>query len=339
MVRMLLFEGGPRWLRPGDCFGPITDSRHHLSAGCSLRSQRVGFRPAVADPFVALITGASSGIGEATARRVAREPDARLILVARREDRLRALAAELGGRATVIALDLTDDDAPARVRAVVEREHDGMLHLLVNNAGAAWRGRFADTGWANIERHMKLDFEAPVKLTEALLPLLRSTAKTQGGAAGRLGRRRSASPDGEQASGRGPISIVNVASTAGRVSRPNSGAYSAAKFALVGWTDALYAEERPGGVHVGLVLPGFVRTEGFPATELPRWIVSSPDKVADAIMDAGPGGKPERYVPRYYWIPAALRILAPALIRRAVAGGAFTTATSAPDREGRARGR
>jgi short-subunit dehydrogenase len=268
----------------------------------------------VADPFVALITGASSGIGEATARRVAREPGARVILVARREDRLRALAAELGGRATVIALDLTADDAPARVREVVEREHEGRLHLLVNNAGAAWRGRFAETGWANIERHMKLDFEAPVKLTEALLPLLRSTATTQGGASR-------------------PISIVNVASTAGRVSRPSSGAYSAAKFALAGWTDALYAEERPYGVHVGLVLPGFVRTEGFPATELPRWIVSTPDEVADAIMDAGPGGKPERYVPRYYWILAALRILAPALIRRAVAGGAFTTATSARDRD------
>jgi short-subunit dehydrogenase len=263
---------------------------------------------------------------------VAREPGARLILVARREDRLRALAAELGGGATVIALDLTEDDAPARVREVVERDHGGRLHMLVNNAGAAWRGRFADTGWANVERHMKLDFEAPVKLTEALLPLLRNTAATpQGGAAGRFGRRRLVSPDGEQASGRSPISIINVASTAGRVSRPNSGAYSAAKFALAGWTDALYAEEREHGVHVGLVLPGFVKTEGFPATELPRWIVSTPEKVAEAIMDAGPGGKPERYVPRWYWIPAALRIVAPSLIRRAVAGGAFTTSTAARD--------
>jgi short-subunit dehydrogenase len=261
----------------------------------------------VADPFVALITGASSGIGEATARRVAREPGARLILVARREDRLRALADELGG-ATVIALDLTASEAPARVREVIEREHDGRLHMLVNNAGAAWRGRFAEAGWANIERNMRLDFEAPVKLTEALLPLLRSTAQNKGGVSR-------------------PISIVNVASTASRVSRPHSGAYSAAKFALAGWTDALYAEEREHGVHVGLVLPGFVKTEGFPATELPKLIVSKPEKVAEAIMEAGPGGKPERYVPRYYWIAAATRILAPRLIRRAVAGGAFTTAT------------
>jgi short-subunit dehydrogenase len=263
----------------------------------------------VAEPFVALITGASSGIGEATARRLAREPGARLVLVARRADRLRALAAEIGG-ATVVVADLTEAQAPAKVLEVLESEH-GMLHLLVNNAGGAWRGTFAETGWANIERHMKLNFEAPVRLTEALLPLLRRTA-----GAGRS------------------VSIVNVASTAGRVSRPNSGAYSASKFALVGWSDALHAEERPRGVHVGLVLPGFVKTEGFPAAELlarphTRWLVSAPERVAEAIVEAGPGGKAERYVPKMYWLPAALRILAPALVRRATRGGAFTTATRA----------
>ena len=89
-------------------------------------------------PYVALITGASAGIGEATARRLAREPDTQLVLVARREEKLQALADELGG-ATTIAVDLTDDDAPQRVRDTVERKH-GELHLLVNNAGAAWRG-------------------------------------------------------------------------------------------------------------------------------------------------------------------------------------------------------
>ncbi len=262
--------------------------------------------------FVALITGASSGIGEATARRLARAPDTRLVLVARREELLHKLAGELGG-ATVLAVDLTEPDAPARVREAVQREH-GELHLLVNNAGAAWRGRFADTGWANIERHMELDFEAPVKLTEALLPLLRATAAKAGS--------------------RGRVSIVNVASTASRVARPKSGGYSAAKFALAGWSDALYAEEREHGIHVGLVLPGFVKTEGFPAGELlasplTRWLVSDPEAVAEAIIEAGPGGHAERYVPRWYWIPAALRILAPGLIRRALAGDAFATATKA----------
>jgi short-subunit dehydrogenase len=231
------------------------------------------------------------------------------VLVARREQQLQTLARQLGG-ATVIAADLTDADASARVRDTLEREH-GELHMLVNNAGAAWRGRFGDEGWDNVERHMKLNFEAPVRLTEALIPLLRATAE-------RDGAHR--------------VSIVNVASTAARVSRPNSGAYSASKFALVGWTDALHAEERAHGVHVGVVLPGFVATEGFPAAELKakaatRWILAKPETVAEAIVQAGPGGKAERYVPRAYWLAAAARLLAPAAVRRATAGGAFTTAT------------
>jgi uncharacterized protein len=256
---------------------------------------------------VAVITGASSGIGEATARRVARAPDARLILVARREDRLRALAEELGG-ATVVPADLTGPDAPARVAEVVESEH-GRLDLLVNNAGAAWRGRFGEAGWENVRHHMELNFDAVLRLTEALLPILRRSA---------------------------PSAIVNVASTAGRVARANSGGYSASKFALAGWSDALHLEERAYGVHVGLVLPGFIATEGFPQRELTgrvltRWAVSTPEKVAEAIIDAGPGGKAERYVPRAYWLGATARIVAPWVVRRALRGGALTPATR-PDR-------
>ncbi len=265
--------------------------------------------------YVALITGASSGIGEATARRLAREPDVELILVARRTERLEALAGELGGgdRVATLGLDLLDDGAPARVKEYIEAR-GGRLHLLVNNAGASWRGSFADTGWANVERHMKLNFEAPVRLTEALLPLLRATAAAEESVAGRR------------------VAIVNVASTAGRVARPNSGAYSASKFALAGWTDALHLEEAPRGVHVGLVLPGFIQTEGFPASELlanalTRRIVAQPETAAEAIFDAGPGGKAERYVPRYYFVASALRLLAPRLTRRATGGGAFSTAT------------
>jgi short-subunit dehydrogenase len=256
------------------------------------------------------------------ARRLAREPGARLVLVARSGDALEALAGELGG-ATVIATDLTDPGAPARIREAVEAEH-GELHLLVNNAGASWRGRFAEAGWANVERHMKLDFEAPVRLTEALLPLLRATAA--GAPSATAAADAAAAAPGHAA----PVSIVNVASTAGRVARPGAAAYSAAKFALAGWTDGLHLEEREHGVHVGLVLPGFVKTEGFPSTELlerraTRWMVSTPEAVAEAIMDAGPGGRPERYIPRFYWIFAALRALAPRLVRRATGGGAFTT--------------
>ena len=258
--------------------------------------------------MIALVTGASSGIGEATARMLAREHGMTVVLVARREARLNALAEELGG-ATVIAADLTDPDAPGRIAERVESEH-GRLDLLVNNAGAAWRGRFGETGYENVRRHMELNFDAVLRLTEALLPILRRSA---------------------------PSSIANVASTAGRVSRANSGAYSASKFALAGWSDALHLEERPHGVHVGLVLPGFVATEGFPQRELvgrrlTRWLVSKPERVAEAIVEVGPGGKAERYVPRAYGLAAAARVVAPRVVRRATGGGgAMTPATGSSD--------
>ena len=256
-----------------------------------------------------MITGASSGIGEVTARRLAREPGARLVLVARRQDRLDKLASELGG-ATVVAVDLTDPDAPLAVRAAIESEHRGQLHLLVNNAGARWAGAFADTGWENVERHMKINFEAPLRLTEALLPLLRATA----------------------ARGDRPVSIVNVSSTSGRVARGNAGGYSAAKFALAGWNDSLAIEEASHGVHVGLVLPGYVSTEGFPQAELVahpllRRIVSRPEVVAEAIVACGLRASPERYAPRPYWLAAAGRIVAPRLMRRISQGEQFTPAT------------
>jgi short-subunit dehydrogenase len=257
---------------------------------------------------VMLVTGASSGIGEATARRLAREPRNALVLVARREERLRALTDELGG--SFLALDLVDDDAPERIRDHVLETH-GRLDLLVNNAGASWRARFAEGGYENVQRTMAINFDAQVRLTDALLPLLRSSA---------------------------PSAIVNIASTAARVARAGTGAYSASKFALAGWSDALWAEEAAHGVHVGLVLPGFISTEGFPQSELTdkpwtRWIVSTPERAAEAIYEAGIGRRAERYVPRAYALAAAARILAPGLVRRVLGGsaGAVMTTTTGPD--------
>lgn len=249
-------------------------------------------------PVTALITGASSGIGEATAWRLSQIPGTELVLVARREDRLRELVRKLPVPATYVAVDLTEEDAPGRVLAHVQEHHE-RLDLLVNNAGASWRGTFADEGYENVRRTMELNFDSLVRLTEVMLPMLRASA---------------------------PSSIVNIASTAGRISRAGAGAYSASKYAVVGWSDALFLEERPNGVHVGIVFPGFIKTEGFPADELTgkaltRWLVVEPDKAAEAIYEAGPGLKAERYVPRGYALIAVAKILAPGLARRLLSGG------------------
>jgi short-subunit dehydrogenase len=182
--------------------------------------------------------------------------------------------------------------------------------LLVNNAGASWHGAFGEKGYENVRRHMEINFDAVARLTEALLPALRASA---------------------------PSAIVSVASTAGRVARARTGSNSASKFALIGWTDALYAEERPYGVHVDMELPGFIETEGFPATELreralTRWTASRPERVAEAIVETGLRGRAERYVPRPYALAAVARILLPGLVRRVLSGGAassLTTSTAA----------
>ena len=241
----------------------------------------------------ALVTGASSGIGAATARRLDRGGYT-LLLVARREERLRALAAELRSAAW-LAADLTADGAPAQLAAWVADEW-GRLDLLVNNAGAAWRARFGDPdgGYASAQRNMELNFFATVRVTEALHGVLRRSA---------------------------PSAIVNVCSVSSRIAMRSAGAYSASKFALAGWTETLRFEEAPHGVHVGAVFPGFITTEGFPQADLrerrlTRWMVSADtDKVADAIYAVGPGGRPERSVPRAFGLVGPMRHVTPWLWR------------------------
>jgi len=241
-----------------------------------------------------VVTGASSGIGRATAELLARD-GWRVVVVARRAERLEAMARELGD-AVAVPVDLTDDDAPRRVSEAIG---DGRLDLLVNNAGAEWRTAFAEGGYDNVRRTMEVNFDAPVRLVEALLPKLRAAA---------------------------PSSLVNVSSVAGRVGRPSNGAYAASKFALAGWSESLGVEEEANGVHVGVVLPGFISTEGFPHARLrgsarTRWLVSTPERVAEAIVAAGPGGKREVYVPRFYGLVPKLRHLVPGLTRRTLGGG------------------
>lgn len=262
------------------------------------------------NPFVALITGAARGIGAATARRLAAEPGCRLVLVDRDEGALCTLTAELPVPATSVAVDLTLPAAPARIRDHVLAEHNG-LHLLVNNAGARWTARFGDGGWENIRRTMAINFDAAVRLTEALLPLLHKSA---------------------------PSGIVNVSSVGGRVARPGAGAYAASKAALAAWSDSLSVEEEASGVNVGVVFPGYAVTEGFPQRELlsrraTRWLVSEPADIAEAIVSLALQRKSERYVPRGYVLAAAARILFPGAVHRALASkrASFVVPQSAAD--------
>jgi uncharacterized protein len=248
----------------------------------------------------AVVTGASSGIGEALARRLAGD-GWRVLLVARRRERLEALSAELGPDTLFEAADLTDPDAVKRVAARAESAFD-RLDLLVNNAGGnRKRGSFADDdyGYDYVREVMEQNFDSTVRLTEALLPFLRRSA---------------------------PSAIVNVGSIAGRIARPRTSAYNAAKFALNGWTEGLHHEERTHGVHVGLVTPGFIATEGFPQEQLTgkamtRWMVGRPEQAVDAILKAA-NGKAEVAVPAWYSLLPRLRYTAPGLVRFALSGRA-----------------
>jgi 3-oxoacyl-[acyl-carrier protein] reductase len=244
----------------------------------------------------AVITGASSGIGEALARRMAGD-GWRILLVARRRERLEPLANETGALYEIA--DLTDPEAAPRVAARAEAEFD-RLDLLVNNAGGnRKRGEFGDPsyGYAYVREVMDQNFDSAVRMTAALLPFLRRSA---------------------------PSAIVNVGSIAGRIARPQITAYNAAKFALNGWTEGLHHEEKANGVHVGLVTPGFIATEGFPQAQLTgkwatRWMVGEPEQAVHAILKAA-DGKAEVAVPGWYGLLPRLRYAAPGLVRFALSG-------------------
>src|SRR4051794_13446500 len=246
----------------------------------------------------AVLTGTSSGIGEALARRLAGD-GWRLLLVARREDRLQALCSEIAAGAIYEPADLTNAEDVAKVAARAESEFD-RLDLLVNNAGGnRKRGEFGDPdyGYDYVREIMDQNFDSAARLTDALLPFLRHSA---------------------------PSAIVNVGSIAGRIARPRVSAYNAAKFALNGWTEGLHHEERAHGVHVGLVTPGFISTEGFPQEQLTgkaltRWMVGKPEQAVDAILKAA-GGKAEVSVPGWYSLLPRLRYATPALVRFALSG-------------------
>jgi short-subunit dehydrogenase len=192
-----------------------------------------------------LLTGASSGIGRALALALARR-GARLLLAARREDLLRSLVDEcaaLGGGADFAAGDLTD--AAYRSRLVARTaELWGGLDVLVNNAGVSAHGLFAESDETTLRRVMELNFFAVAELTRAALPLLAAhTLRT------------------EAAAHKSRPAIVNIGSIIGHRGLPFNSEYSASKFALRGWTEALRAELAAVGIDVLLMSPGTTNTE------------------------------------------------------------------------------
>ncbi len=117
-----------------------------------------------------------------------------------------------------------------------------------------------------------------------------------------------------------PSHVVNVASVAGRIATPGNSTYTASKFALVGWTEALQPEMEERGIYLSSIEPGFIPTEGFPqknlvADRFMKHLLGTDAQVSAAIMDAIEHRKPQRVVPRWYYLFQVPRVLFPALYR------------------------
>jgi NADP-dependent 3-hydroxy acid dehydrogenase YdfG len=185
------------------------------------------------DGTVALVTGASSGIGEATARELAGR-GAAVALLARRADRVQAVADELtAGGATALAIRADVTDEAALRRAAEQAAELGRVDLLVNNAGQMLLSHFADGLADEWRRMIEVNLVGAMTATDVFLPALRD----------------------------GGGDVVNVSSVAGRKARPTTAVYSATKWGLGGWSEALRQELLGDGVRVILVEPGSTRTE------------------------------------------------------------------------------
>ncbi|GAC1574105.1 MAG: SDR family NAD(P)-dependent oxidoreductase [Candidatus Elarobacter sp.] len=190
---------------------------------------------------IALVTGASSGIGAATALALAAE-GAKVGLVARRLDRLQAQAKqirELGSDAIALEADIAE---PRHARAAIDDvvRAFGRLDIVVNNAGVMLLGPIGDADVAEWERMLDLNVRALMQCTHAALPHLKAAAKD--------GKRKVAD-------------LVNISSTAGRSARSGAGVYNATKFAVGAFSEALRQEVTKEYVRVSLVEPGMTATE------------------------------------------------------------------------------
>jgi NADP-dependent 3-hydroxy acid dehydrogenase YdfG len=192
------------------------------------------------DGTVALVTGASSGIGEATAAALV-AAGADVAVAARRRDRLESLAARLGNRARVLVLE-TDVTGEAQARAAVERTVDelGRLDTLVNNAGVMLLGPIVGAPIDEWRRMVELNLLGLLYCSHAALPHLLEAAA------------------GEP---RGVADMVNVSSVAGRVARLGSGVYNATKFGVAAFSESLRQEVTRRHLRVSLIEPGAVATE------------------------------------------------------------------------------
>ena len=190
---------------------------------------------------VALVTGASSGIGEATALALAAE-GATVALLARRHDRLEALKQRIeasGGTALAVEADVSDQQqAATAVDTVVTKL--GRLDTVVNNAGLMLIGPAAEADFADWDKMLNVNVQGLLYITRASLPHLIAAAAD---------------------SPRGVADVVNISSTAGRVARPGTAVYSLTKFGVGAFSEAIRQEVLGQRVRVGLVEPGTVQTE------------------------------------------------------------------------------
>ena len=242
------------------------------------------------DSSVAVITGASRGIGRAVAI-AASARGARLGLIARSKDELDAVLAEVGGRGAVSVADVARRDEIERALAEVEKAL-GPIDILVNNAGIGAYGAFADTEVDEFERIMRVNYLGTIYAMKAVLP-------------GMIARKKG--------------HIVNVASIAGRIGAPFEAAYSASKFAVAGLSEAVAIELGAKGIGVSIVNPGPVDTDFFSARGHPYQRSTpkpvSAERVARDVIAVVEKNKLEAYVPRWLGPAVVSRVLVPPLYR------------------------
>jgi short-subunit dehydrogenase len=212
-------------------------------------------------------------------------------LLARREDRLRALADEVHGQYHVCDVSLRQD--VERVAGVVMERHP-QIQLLVNNAGIPGRAGFLRVEPERAEQLVRTNYLGAVWCLRALLPALEAAGRSD---------------------------VVNIVSVAGTVAFGPAGPYSASKHAQLAFSRATTLELRPRGVHVHTVNPGFVETEGFPqATVLRsailRRLVVGPEHVARHVLKVIDRDKRETFVPRWYRVATVAQALVPGLVAR-----------------------